>query len=86
MVAVGAGGTHASIAPHQPRGKPPTLSSWWNWVDEPATGRWPDGENSNYGVITLADDVYSTLGDAFIAFSTGADALHAASGTRAADL
>ena len=20
---------------------------WWQWADEPATGRWPDGENSN---------------------------------------
>ena len=19
---------------------------WWQWADEPATGRWPDGENS----------------------------------------
>jgi len=22
---------------------------WWQFVDEPATGRWPDGEDSNYG-------------------------------------
>jgi hypothetical protein len=55
---------------------------WWNWVDEPATGRWPDGENSNYGVISLADDTYTVLGDAFTAFNAGADALHAASGRR----
>lgn len=34
---------------------------WWNWVDEPSTGRWPDGEDSNYGLVTLADDVYSIL-------------------------
>ena len=55
---------------------------WWNWVDEPSTGRWPDGENSNYGVTSLADDVYSVLGDAFATFNAGADALHAASGRR----
>jgi hypothetical protein len=36
-------------------------SGWWNFVDEPATGRWPDGENSNYGLFTLADDTYSIL-------------------------
>lgn len=53
---------------------------WWNYVDEPSSGRWPDGENSNYGVITLADDVYSELGAAFTAFAAGADALHAAGG------
>ena len=34
---------------------------WWNFVDEPATGRWPDGENSNYGLRTLADDTYEIL-------------------------
>lgn len=53
---------------------------WWNWVDEPSTGRWPDGENSNYGVVNLADDVYTELGAAFSAFAEGADALHASGG------
>ena len=53
---------------------------WWNWVDEPATGRWPDGENSNYGVVSLAEDAYTVLGGAFAAFNAAADALHAASG------
>ncbi len=36
-------------------------TGWWNFVDEPATGRWPDGEDSNYGLFTLADDPYSIL-------------------------
>lgn len=34
---------------------------WWNFVDEPSTGRWPDGEDSNYGLVSLADDPYSLL-------------------------
>lgn len=34
---------------------------WWNWCDEPATGRWPDGEDSNYGLVSLADDAYTIL-------------------------
>ena len=58
---------------------------WWNWVDEPSTGRWPDGENSNYGVVALSDDVYSLLGDAFTQFALKCDELHAGSAS-AADL
>ena len=58
---------------------------WWNWVDEPSTGRWPDGENSNYGVVALSDDVYSILGDAFTQFALKCDELHAGSAS-AADL
>lgn len=34
---------------------------WWQWADEPTGGRWPDGENSNYGLVHLDDDVYSIL-------------------------
>ncbi len=30
-------------------------------VDEPSTGRWPDGEDSNYGLVSLADDAYTIL-------------------------
>ena len=52
---------------------------WWNFVDEPSSGRWPDGENSNYGVVNLADDVYSELARAFRNFAARANALHAAS-------
>ena len=34
---------------------------WWQYMDEPSTGRWPDGEDSNYGIVNLADDEYSIL-------------------------
>jgi len=35
-------------------------SHWFKWVDEPKLGRF-DGENSNYGVVTVDDDVYQLL-------------------------
>jgi len=34
---------------------------WFEFVDEPASGRWPDGEDSNYGVVSIADDPYEVL-------------------------
>eukprot|EP00118_Oscarella_pearsei_P027022 m.310668 g.310668 ORF g.310668 m.310668 type:complete len:600 (+) comp53629_c0_seq1:60-1859(+) len=34
---------------------------WWQWADEPATGRWPDGEDSNYGLVHIDDDEYDLL-------------------------
>jgi len=37
---------------------------WWQWADEPSTGRWPDGEDSNYGLVHIDDDVYVVLTDA----------------------
>jgi hypothetical protein len=62
---------------------PPPLRSW---VDEPSTGRWPDGENSNYGVIALSDDTYTLLGDAFTRFALTCDQLHAAGAAAGKDL
>jgi agarase len=35
---------------------------WFEWNDEPATGRF-DGENSNYGVVNIKDEPYTTLFD-----------------------
>jgi len=50
---------------------------WWNFVDEPATGRWPDGENSNYGLRTLADDPYEILAATMTAVHAAAPQWHA---------
>ena len=50
---------------------------WWNFVDEPATGRWPDGENSNYGLRTLADDPYAILAETMAAVHAAAPQWHA---------
>lgn len=33
---------------------------WFEWTDEPATGRF-DGENSNYGVVNIKDELYLTF-------------------------
>lgn len=33
---------------------------WFEWADEPPNGRF-DGENSNFGVVSLADDEWTTL-------------------------
>jgi hypothetical protein len=51
---------------------------WWNFVDEPATGRWPDGENSNYGLRTLADDPYSILTQTMLRVHAAAAEAHKA--------
>lgn len=34
---------------------------WFQYVDEPATGRTPDGENGNYGLVTINDEPYADL-------------------------
>ncbi|MCL4558586.1 MAG: hypothetical protein M1491_08160 [Deltaproteobacteria bacterium] len=35
---------------------------WFEWTDEPATGRF-DGENSNYGLVDIKDEAYTTVFD-----------------------
>ena len=50
---------------------------WFEHADQPAEGRF-DGENSNFGTVTIADDVYDTLTTAMTAVNTTADDLHAA--------
>ncbi len=35
---------------------------WFEWADEPATGRF-DGENSNYGLVNIKDEAYTTVLD-----------------------
>ncbi len=34
---------------------------WFQWVDEPATGRWFDGENYNIGFVNITDSPYPEL-------------------------
>jgi len=49
---------------------------WWQFVDEPTTGRWPDGENSNYGLLHLTDDPYYTLTNTMSIVNMNAQKLH----------
>ena len=52
---------------------------WWQWVDEPggSGGRWPDGENSNYGLVHLDDDAYGLLTEEMARTNAKIDAIHA---------
>jgi len=37
---------------------------WFQWVDEPVTGRWMDGENYNLGFVDVTDSPYPELTEA----------------------
>ncbi len=55
---------------------------WFKHVDEPAEGRF-DGENSNYGLLTIADEPYADFVKGVQQINSEAEAWHAASpGTR----
>lgn len=41
---------------------------WFQWMDQPASGR-GDGENNNFGVVTITDDTYVELTDAMRAMN-----------------
>jgi len=49
---------------------------WWQFVDEPTTGRWPDGENSNYGIVHLTNDPYLILTNTMNMVNMNAQKLH----------
>jgi len=59
----------------------PTLVGyhWFEHADQPAEGRF-DGENSNFGTVTINDDVYEELTHAMTAVNAEADDLHTAAG------
>ena len=48
---------------------------WFEFCDEPKEGRF-DGENSNYGVVNIQDDVYKELTQAMTEINPRAEALH----------
>jgi agarase len=56
----------------------PTLIGyhWFLHADQPMRGRW-DGENSNYGVVTIDDAVYAELTEAMTVVNGDAEWLHA---------
>jgi len=49
---------------------------WFEHADEPKEGRF-DGENSNYGVVNINDEVYEELTRAMIELNAQAEAIHA---------
>ena len=50
---------------------------WFEHADQPAEGRF-DGENSNFGTVTINDDVYEEVTQAMMAVNADAENLHAA--------
>jgi agarase len=52
---------------------------WFEHADQPAEGRF-DGENSNFGIVTINDDVYEKLTQVMKSVNAEAEALHAAVG------
>ena len=49
---------------------------WFEHADQPAEGRF-DGENSNYGTVTINDDVYEDLTQVMTALNERAEEIHA---------
>ncbi|MBI3702820.1 MAG: agarase [Rhizobiales bacterium] len=52
---------------------------WFEHADQPAEGRF-DGENSNFGTVTIKDDVYEEITRTMAAVNAEAESLHAAAG------
>jgi len=49
---------------------------WFEFCDEPKEGRF-DGENSNYGLVNIKDEVYEELTNTMTRVNQGAEKLHA---------
>ncbi|HBC87566.1 MAG TPA: agarase [Lentisphaeria bacterium] len=49
---------------------------WFEYADEPKEGRHPDGENSNYGIVTIEDKPYAELMDAMRRVNSAAEQIH----------
>lgn len=49
---------------------------WFEHADQPAQGRF-DGEDSNFGVVTIEDDVYAELAEAMTRVNAAAEQIHA---------
>jgi agarase len=56
---------------------------WFEHADQPAEGRF-DGENSNFGTVTINDRVYDALTRTMTAVNAEAETVHAASAARIA--
>ena len=54
-------------------------ADWFQWNDEPPSGRLPDGEDVNFGVVDIDDRPYDALADAVRRTTPRLNGLHAAS-------
>ena len=53
------------------------IAGWFEHADQPAEGRF-DGENSNFGTVTIEDRVYDELTREMAAVNPEAEAMHSA--------
>ncbi len=51
-------------------------ADWFQWMDEPPSGRQTDGEDANFGVVDIDDKPYEPLVDAIRATSPQLNGLH----------
>jgi hypothetical protein len=51
-------------------------ADWFQWMDEPPSGRLRDGEDANFGVVDVADEPYDLLVDAVRATTPRLNGLH----------
>ena len=51
-------------------------ADWFQWMDEPPSGRVRDGEDVNFGVVDVADNPYAILVDAVRATTPLLNGLH----------
>ncbi|HEX8325011.1 MAG TPA: hypothetical protein VF595_13995 [Tepidisphaeraceae bacterium] len=56
-------------------------ADWFQWSDEPPSGRGSDGEDVNFGVVDVDDKLYEQLADAIRQTTPRLNPLHAVSGT-----
>ena len=56
-------------------------ADWFQWMDEPPSGRLRDGEDVNFGVVDVADEPYQMLVDAVRETTPRLNDLHARSTT-----
>ena len=56
--------------------KPPVVGyHWFEHADQPAEGRF-DGENSNFGTVTIRDEVYAELTETMTRVNAAAEQIH----------
>ena len=53
---------------------------WWGWADDCEQGRFPDLENSNYGLVHIDDDIYEEVTRQFTEINSQLATIHNQSG------
>jgi len=56
-------------------------ADWFQWMDEPPSGRRNDGEDANFGVVDIDDKPYEQLVESIRATTTQVNSLHEISNT-----